>query len=205
MEIKSLQNTSLDEIVECLNEAFKNYFVEMPREVDFWRKRFHAARVDYAYSFGVFDNHKLVGFILHGIDTLNHVKTAFNTGTGVIATHRSLRLVDKIYDYAFPRLKQIGIQKCMLEVIDENHKAIKVYERIGFRKSRYLRCFRGELSTIQHEFTIEKIDLHTVEKMAAPFQKFYSWDNSLQAIHKGAEMFDAFQVSDLHQNLVGYS
>jgi len=60
IEIKNLGNTDIALIVECLTESFKNYFVKMPAEVEFWERRFKAARVVYHLSYGCFDNGKLI-------------------------------------------------------------------------------------------------------------------------------------------------
>ena len=102
MQIKSLQHISLEQIVECLLIAFEGYFVHMPTELSYWDNRFRAARVDYGLSFGVFDDDRLVAFIIQGIDIHNGEMTAFNTGTGVVPEYRGLQLVDKIYAHAIP-------------------------------------------------------------------------------------------------------
>ena len=204
MEITNLSKTSLASIVDCLSESFKNYFVKMPSDVDFWKNRFNAARVDYSLSFGVFDNHKLVAFILHGIDTHNHQKTAFNTGTGVLESYRGQKLVDKMYAHAIPKLKEEGIEKCMLEVIDENHRAIKVYERIGFSKERFLYCFNGSPKGIEHASILEKADILNYPNYTNDLQHFYSWDNSLDAIRKSPDMFDAYLVKTENGKVIGY-
>lgn len=204
MEIMNLAKTSLETIVNCLSESFKDYFVKMPSEVDFWRNRFNAARVDYSLSFGVYDNSKLVAFILHGIDIHNHQKTAFNTGTGVMEAYRGQKLVDKMYAHAIPKLKEEGIEKCMLEVIDKNHRAIRVYERIGFTKQRFLCCFKGSPKEIKHASNPEKVDILDYQNYTNDLQHFYSWDNSLDAIRKSPNMFDAYLVKTENGKVLGY-
>jgi ribosomal protein S18 acetylase RimI-like enzyme len=107
--------------------AFDGYFVKMPDSLDYWATRFKQARVNYHYSFGVFDASRLVAFIIQGMDIHDGQLTAFNTGTGVLPAYRGQKLVDRLYDHAIPRLKERGIQKCQLEVIQENERAIRVY------------------------------------------------------------------------------
>jgi len=204
MEIRNLANTDIATIVECMTESFQNYFVKIPFEVDFWAKRYDAARVDYALSFGAFDHDKLVAFIIQGVDFHNDEKTAFNTGTGVIEEYRGQKLVDQLYDYAFPVLKENGITKCLLEVIEQNHRAVRVYERIGFEKDRFLRCFSGEQKEISNNFQVQEIDIAGLKKVMSPYQKYYSWDNSLDAILKKGEMFKSFTVSNQEGTNLGY-
>ena len=68
MKIKSLAHLPLAEVIDCFLEAFKGYFVEMPSDLDYWDFRFRGARVDWNLSFGMFDEEKLVGFFIIGID-----------------------------------------------------------------------------------------------------------------------------------------
>ena len=143
MQIKNLATTPLPQIVECFNLAFANYFVKMPTDVAYYEGRWRSARVDYEASIGVFDKDKLVALMIIGIDYHNGKLTAFNTGTGVIPDYKGQALVDKMYEFARPIFQKKGIQKCMLEVIQGNARAIRVYERIGFKIVRSLRCFRG--------------------------------------------------------------
>lgn len=205
MQIKNLGNTNLEDIVDCMSQSFQNYFVKIPNDVNFWANRYNAARVDYNLSFGAFDNEKLVAFIIHGIDIHNARKTAFNTGTGVLEAHRGKKLVDQIYDFAIPVLKENGITKCMLEVIDKNHRAVRVYERIGFNKDRFLRCFKGEfdVETDMHS-KAQEVDIDTLKESILRFQKFYSWDHSLDAILKGGPQFKTYLVKNEFNKNIGY-
>lgn len=179
MEIRNLKNTSLSEIVACLIKSFDGYFVSLPSEVDFWRKKFHGARVNFELSFGVFDTEKLVAFIINGVYLDNGLKTAFNSGTGVLPEYRGQRLVDKMYDFAFPKLKENGIQKYKLEVIDINERAIKVYERIGFEKKRRLKSYKGNLPKSMGNIILKEIDFSEIKcKSEYP----YSWDQCNEAV-----------------------
>lgn len=204
MEIKHLGNTDIETIVECMTESFQNYFVKIPSDVDFWVKRYNAARVDYNLSFGAFDGEKLVAFIIQGIDNHNGEKTAFNTGTGVLEAYRGQKLVDQIYSYALPILRENGITKCMLEVIDKNDIAVRVYERIGFKKDRFLRCFKGEIKDIESETTVDEIDISTLKDSIVQYQSFYAWDSTLDSIIKGRDMFKSYLIKDSSESELGY-
>ena len=204
IEIKNLKHTSLAAIVDCLSNAFQNYFVKMPTDVEFWSKRFQAARVDFSLSYGVFENDKLVAFIIHGVDQHNGQKTAFNTGTGVLKEFRGQHLVDEMYAHAFPILKENNIEKVMLEVIDKNQRAINVYERIGFQKDRFVKCFRGDLNSSNISIQIDEINLMDIKESIIDVQHHYSWDNSLDAITIGGDMFKSFLVKSINENSLGY-
>lgn len=193
MKIQNLSNTPLEEIVTCLLKSFEGYFVKMPDDVDFWKSRLKAARVDFGLSFGVFDKEKLVAFILNGIDTDLQQKTAFNTGTGVLPAYRGQGLVDKMYDHAFPILKQNGVSKCKLEVITKNDRAIKVYERIGFEKKRRIKCFSGDLTAATNtDITLTETDLNDIRSLCDG--TVYSWENSFAAVTLARENYKVYKV-----------
>ena len=85
MIIKTLTDTPGKEIVECLLDAFSDYFVKMPSDVHYWKNQFKGARVRYTSSAGMYENHFLAGFIVHVIDLYKGELTTFNSGNGVAA------------------------------------------------------------------------------------------------------------------------
>lgn len=200
MEIKSLENTPLKIIVDALTKSFADYFVKMPDDITYWGNRFRIARLDPTLSFGMFDGDILAGFILIGVDNYDGHLTAFNTGTGVLPEYRGKGIIGRLYEFGMPLFKGRGITSCSLEVIEINHKAIKVYERIGFKKSRFYRCFKGELNT-----SPENVSLHKVDFSDIPLEKrlhYNSWDHTDKAIELSLT-YNAFEV--LHTDkAIGY-
>ena len=144
--IRNLKQTHPGDIVDCLAVAFENYYVKVSTDHDYWINRWKGARVDYELSAGVFDGDKLVGFILHGVDTdENGILTAFNCGTGILPEYRKRGLVQELYQHLFPALKAAGVQKCGLEVITQNDIAYQSYERVGFNAVKRYKCYFGKL------------------------------------------------------------
>ncbi len=193
MEIRSLNQTPLRTIVDCLLIAFEDYFVPMPSDVNYWADRFKGARVDLALSYGAFEGERLVGFIIHGIDVYKGQRTAFNTGTGVIPAFRSRKIVDQIYAYSLPKLKEQGITQCALEVIQDNHRAIRVYERIGFSITRNFLCFKGSLKQESEDLEVTPASFEQVQCLRTDHQ-LYSWDNVNAAIQTAGSIYNTFLV-----------
>lgn len=193
MTIKNLEKIAFDKIIECFLLAFKNYFVEMPTNLDFYRKRWKYAKVDLKLSYGMFDNEKLVGFIINGIDSRNGVLTAYNTGTGVIPDFRQRNIIKQIYDYAIPKLKSNGIEKCLLEVITANKIAIKTYENIGFDITRTLKCYKGGLNNSKIDINLIEKKLNQIDFKTLPNQEYYSWDNHKNSLKANPD-YRFFQV-----------
>ena len=177
MTVRNLEHISFDTIIECLSIAFNNYYVEMPTDVEYYRVRWSQAKVDLKLSYGMFDEESLVAVMINGIDHRYGNRIAYNTGTGVIPEYRGQNIVKQMYDYAIPQFKALGISKCLLEVITQNTKAIKAYERVGFNITRTLKCFSGNIDHTIKPIQVEKkhINLKTFESL--PNQNLYSWDN----------------------------
>jgi len=193
MTVKNLSKISLDEIIECFLVAFENYFVKMPSDRNYYEERWRAANVDFNFSYGMFDNEKLVGFIIHAIDKRAGILTAFNTGTGVIPEYRGKKIVKSIYTYALKDFKTRGIQKTTLEVITKNDIAIGSYKSIGFKVCKEYKCFAGDIK-IDHADSIDlkELAVQNINWEKLPNQQFYSWDFQKETLLKGNYKF--FQV-----------
>lgn len=200
MEIRPLNQTALRAIVDCLLIAFEDYFVPMPSDLNYWADRFKGARVDLTLSYGAFDGDQLAGFIIHGIDDYKGHRTAFNTGTGVIPRYRGQQLVDKIYAYAISRLKEQGITQCALEVIQDNHRAIRVYERIGFSITRNFLCFNGKLQQESENLEVRPVPFEQVQCLRTDHQ-LYSWDNVNAAIQTAGSIYTTYLVKRGEKNI----
>ena len=185
MQIRTLENLSFDEIIDCFLRAFGDYMVKMPEDPEYYYHRWKAAGLNYEMSFGAFENNRLVGFILHCIDTRNGHTTAFNTGTGVIPEFRGNRIISAIYDQAIPKIKGEGITKSSLEVIQTNTKALNIYLRNGFVITRDYRCFQGKLRTQQSPTKIRAISFDEIDWKQMPNQHLQSWDHQKNSLING--------------------
>lgn len=202
MEIRDLSTTSLEEVVFAILMAFEGYFLAMPSDVDYWEGRFQAARVDWTCSFGLFDKGELVAFIINGIDGRGADKLAFNTGTGVVPKYRGQKIVDQLYEYAFPILQEKKITHYALEVVQENSRAIRVYERIGFSITKEYCCFKGKLPKSKQETTLLKAELVNIKNSK---EHLYAWDNSNRAVAKSRTgTYSCYEVLNLNQEKIGF-
>ncbi|WP_338769790.1 GNAT family N-acetyltransferase [Bernardetia sp. ABR2-2B] len=188
MEIRNLSETNFDTLIECFLLSFENYFVKMPTDIEYYKQRWKTAKVDYRLSYGMFDNEKLVGFIIHAIDERNQKKIAYNTGTGVTPSYRGQKIVQSIYDYAIDDLQNNGVKRSILEVITENTKAIKSYQNTGFKITKRYKCFAGEINIenqFRDNFEVKKVNYSDIDWSELPNQDAYSWDNHFKIIKNG--------------------
>ncbi|UOY92920.1 GNAT family N-acetyltransferase [Ectobacillus sp. JY-23] len=210
--IKSLENINLQEFTICFNDAFSDYIIPFKVSPHYLAERFTGAGVHYNLSFGVFSEDKQVAFIMHGIEEHNGEKIAFDIGTGVIPSYRGKRLVAQIYNHAIPILKQHNVQKCLLEVIQTNEKAIKAYNNLGFQIKRELSCFKGSIRIdLPPSTTPEHICITTVSpnkfdwSIVHAFWNFEpSWEQSVQAILRNPHLYDVITISE-QNTICGYA
>jgi len=204
MKIKNLQNTSLEDIVNCMVKAFADYFVKISDDVNYWEVRYRATRVDFSLSYGMFDGNQLVGLIINGIDVKNSHKYAFNTGTGVLPKYRGQRIVDQLYENAIPKLKEVGVTRLALEVIQKNDRAIRVYERIGFQKMRNYLCFKGDLLERKEAVDLKQVKFDHLVARSNPNHHFYSWDHCNEGIQKAGDAYQCYEVFNTTDFPIGF-
>ena len=161
-------------------------------------------KVNFAYSVGAFIDQKLVGFILHGFDTIDSKRVVYNGGTGVVPTQRKQGLTQQMYDYILPTLRAENIDHLVLEVIVQNTQAIKVYQKVGFNIQRKLICYKGTINASTHsEIKISEMSEYKWEKLKSFWDFTPSWQNStkvLEELKNTNKLFGAY----MDDELVGY-
>ncbi len=131
---------------QAFNLAFDNYFVDMEMDFETFENRFLVKeKIDLSLSGAFFsEKDEILAFILHAVEFKNGVKTAYNAGTGVIPDFRGKKLTTALYSELINTLKEQAVEAIQLEVITENHPAIKAYENVGFQKKRTLHFYNSD-------------------------------------------------------------
>ena len=130
-----------------MHTSFLEAFSDYPLRFDFTKEEFYKKfveklNIDFELSPAAFSNGRIVAFVFTSLACYDGKLTAYNGGTGVIPDFRGQRLTSRLYKFIFPLLQQNSTDQCVLEVLTTNHRAIRTYERIGFKKSRYFNCFK---------------------------------------------------------------
>ena len=143
-DIRNLKANEVTEMYLTFLDAFSDYPVPFRLSKEqFVRKFVHKLNIDFPLSCGAFDySGALIAFIFTSINYYQGRKTAYNGGTGVRPSYRGNKLVQKMYDILIPKLKEAGISQSVLEVLVQNERAIKIYEKVGFKQSQLLKCFK---------------------------------------------------------------
>jgi ribosomal protein S18 acetylase RimI-like enzyme len=208
LEIKTLESTTIEQITEAFNVAFTNYFFPIKFSEAQFEEKFatEGGRLD--LSVGVFENEKLVAFILHFVDLKNGEKYIYNGGTGVIEAFRGNQLTSKMYDFISPILKVAKVDKMILEVLTQNTAALKIYETQGFKIKREVYCFGGQLNGRIHNQLTNEFNIVTLKTINwALLQTFWdyppTWQNSITTMNNIQEQISFIGIKKDNQ-LVGY-
>jgi ribosomal protein S18 acetylase RimI-like enzyme len=147
-KFRSFRKDDIKEMRKVFNAAFEDYLVPVRMsDTDFKRKLLEKTRINFNYSVGCYSDNQLVGFIFQTIGKYQDQKTAYNGGTGVIPSFRGNRLTCHMYEHVIPKLMQKEVKSCVLEVISNNKAALKSYEKVGFRKSKFYHCLKLDMES----------------------------------------------------------
>lgn len=188
--IRSLGLEDLDTMYAAFKYAFSDYPIHFKLSREHFRKKFvDNLDINFPFSAGAFYSETLVGFIFTSSSQYEGKRTAYNGGTGVIPEFRGNGLVQKMFKYLLPMFTENEFQQCILEVLVNNHAAIKVYKKIGFVKTRDYKCFKlnplnftvGEVST---DIVIQQITNPDWDRIIKYLDYIPSYLDSLEMINK---------------------
>jgi GNAT superfamily N-acetyltransferase len=191
MKIKSLSSVTSHEIFSAFHEAFKNYIIPLVIEKDSTLQRWNQAGVNYNFSYGVTDNTELVAFILHAA----YGETLFNFATGVVPSHRGQHLIEKIYEQVQVDIK--GFKTYSLDVICENEKALRLYQKIGFHIIRTHQSLRGQIhidSLLDSTLTYDILPLNYSQEMKDLRLARPGFENSPDALLLNAYLHEVHEL-----------
>ena len=101
--------------------------------------------VDFESSVGAYDGGEMVGFTLVGLDHRRCIFSAFDIATGVVPSHQGRGIARQMLSQVLPHLQGAGVERFILEVIQENEPAIRAYQATGFEILRELDCYELSL------------------------------------------------------------
>lgn len=179
MEIRTLEQSSREDILEIFNDSFSDYYVPFKLSMEQLEVRLKASDVSLDISAAAFEGGRIVGFMIHGRGLHEGLKTAHNSGTGVRPGYRGQGISGKIYDFLLPELQTRGYEKLLLEVISINAPAIKVYESKGYKVHRQLDAYKGSVKVTEN--MPGGMELRSFQPLDWPLlQSFWDWTPSWQ-------------------------
>ncbi|MCW3089584.1 MAG: GCN5-related N-acetyltransferase [Ferruginibacter sp.] len=204
ISVESLACIDVHSLWNCFNAAFKNYYKPVLLTWEQFADKLITEAIDLKLSFGIFAGDELVGFILNGVDIMGDQKLAYNTASGILPEYRGYKLSYLLYEQSIRELKKAGVNKVLLEVIEQNIAAKKIYEHFGFTMTRKLNSYVGkpvlrELQPIEIE-TLRSPDWDLIRKNC---EWKPSWQYSTNCI-KRAQSNYTLQVASNNKEPVAY-
>jgi len=168
--------------------AFSDYSIKMEMSEIELNARLRRIAYQAKLSGGIVDGDTFCSFIFNGIGEYNGVKTAYNGGTGVIPAYRGKKLGTKVYQELFSLFQAQQIEQCLLEVITDNEKAVKLYKSLGFEISRLFKCYalneKLEKAEARIPLQINQSELIDWSKYERFCTTQASWQNTFEAIQR---------------------
>jgi ribosomal protein S18 acetylase RimI-like enzyme len=184
--LHSLESLPRDEIHRAFLRAFADYSVPIEASAEQLAEMHRRRGVDHELSFGAFEGGELVGFTFNGLGTWDGCLAGYDAGTGVVPHARGRGLAARLMGRSLERLQQAGATTYVLEVIQSNTSAFKVYERLGFRITRELLCW--SVDEVPQPAT-PAIAVETGLSIPDPPMRDWSpsWQNSDESIARASE------------------
>lgn len=205
-----LTEKELPELHEAFLQSFADYLIPIQMDTEQFKTKIKREGIAPSFCTAAYVGTEMAGFILTGLGEWHGKPTAYNAGTGVLPQYRGYNLTRQLYAYMLPKLRESGIEQCLLEVIQENAPALRSYKAIGFKVTRSLDLFRA--LTGEMLLKVEEPEGITITATSKPDWKTYScfwdaepsWQNTAEAIRKSPDDKVILEARDKEQEIVGY-
>jgi ribosomal protein S18 acetylase RimI-like enzyme len=180
--LRFLGDGDFDALVAASNEAFSDYLVPLHFAAPFLREMCGRRGVVLELSPAIVDGERrIVAYTLNALGTWNGAPSAYDSGTGVAPSHRRRGLARQLLDVSFPALHARGARQMILEVLEENERAVALYRSLRLEVTRKLDCWRYDgaaaFDAEAREIAIDDVPVEYAD--VAP-----SWQNSLQCLRR---------------------
>jgi ribosomal protein S18 acetylase RimI-like enzyme len=184
--IRTLHHDDFDAVFTAFREAFSDYVVPLSLTREQLQEMLTRRGWAPHLSAGVFDGARMVAFTLNGFED----RSAYDSGTGVVPSHRHRGLGREMIGFVLPLLRDAGAERYVLEVIDSNAPAIAIYRAAGFQETRKLQSWIYDADAPSAE-PIARGAMHPEYCDVAP-----SWQNSTASIRRARDRFEVIGNDD---------
>lgn len=207
IQYRFLSNIDHSMLLETNLEAFSDYIVPLQVTEKQFENHLAQNNIKLDLSVGAFKDDNLVGYTLNGFGLWNGKQTAYDGGTGVIPNYRRMGIGKSMFEFLLPKLREIGVEQMLLEVISNNTKAVNLYRKLGFLETRRLLMFEQTNSiepAIPADFEIRQVESLDWQHIQTFWDKQTSWQFSIESVKRKLSpkiLFGAF----IDDKCVGYS
>ena len=200
-QCRFLRAQDFDAIHKAFIHGFSDYIIKFELTPRQFQNHITLNAVDLNRSAGCFAGESPIGLSLNGFGEWDGKSTVYDAGTAVLPDYRRKGVSRAMFQWMVPQFRDEGFQQFLLEVISQNKPALRLYEKLGFERTRELLLLEAETLTgidRQAPDGIEIREIHRHENI--PFESFWdglpSWQNSLEAVQRSVNLkrlFGAFE------------
>lgn len=132
----TIEGLSFAALAECLNLAFSDYSIPVRLNAAALAGICKASGVDEKLSFAAFHGEQMVGVLLHSRGVYRGKNVVFDVAAGVVPEHRGNKVFTNLFSLAEQEARRQGVEVCCLEVLQQNEKAVALYQKQGFSVCR---------------------------------------------------------------------
>lgn len=143
---ETIEGLPLTELAECLNLAFSDYYLPIRLNEDALAGICKASGVDEKLSFAAFQGDQMVGVLLHSRGVYRGKNVMFDVAAGIVPEHRGKKVFTNLFSLAEQEARRQGVEACCLEVLQQNEKAIALYQKQGFSVCREFVVLQADAS-----------------------------------------------------------
>lgn len=203
MEFRKLSECALDDAVLAWNLGFEGYYAPMQITNDIFIKRMVQEDLSPELSIVAYDNGKPVAIVMNGTRVIGNQKVAWNGGTGIAITHRGSGLSSLLMREVLKIYEGENVELATLEAIEENEKAIRLYQKFGYKIDANL-LFLEKTSSVNDWKEAKGYTFETTHPEQLSFLSFYNkkvpWQCHYQSVKTGEAM-----LAYKDRELVGYA
>ena len=197
LECRFLRAGQFAAIHKTFIEGFADYIIKFELTERQFQNHITLNAVELDRSAGCFDADRTIGVSLNGFGAWEGKRTVYDAGTTVIPEYRRRGASRAMFEWMIPMFADEGYEQFLLEVITQNDPAIRLYEMLGFNRTRELLLLEaGPTTPLEYPAppSVEIREIHRHENI--PYEAFWegkpSWQNSLEAIERTKQLKRVF-------------
>lgn len=132
-------------LAEILTACFEGYIVPLAMDADLFDGRFRRENLDLQASRVMTDRGRPVAIVL----IARRGWTARVAAMGIVPSHRNCGVGSLALGEIIDDLHRLGDRRMLLEVIDSNEPALRLYSRLGFQRRRRLVGYRRPADAVR--------------------------------------------------------
>jgi ribosomal protein S18 acetylase RimI-like enzyme len=148
LAVEDTGSLSLEQIAKAFNAGFAGYFMPVEFTVERLAAFCRHYSIDLARSLVVVSRsggeREPVGITLLGL----REDRGWCGGFGIVPEYRGTGAARFLLDALVGRCRELALSSLQLEVLGQNERAIRLYERGGFQRTRELVVLRGDAGTV---------------------------------------------------------